>query len=304
MLFRLVSYCTLQTNKHKSKMSFIQNLSVYIPRIHRDDANSEFIARTFYEQEIASVRRVDFNKCHDKGTGTDAGRVYYQAKIYFHFWFKNQIAYNIQRRIVDGTHARVVYADPWYWILLENKNPLTELELVVNERLDALAANAVRTSWQAAQINWQTEQINLQMQQIAQLQEAVQANTEQLKKRVIQPNTHIRFCYPDEEPTAACANADAEKTATECAEQVLYEPVTEPVTDDDEWDDYYDEVDRYYHEQTQHEQTLWAVPISSWNRLPTSLRERNCEGCYLLDQGTGGENQEGHSCLEGDFEIM
>ena len=110
MLFRLVSYCTLQTNKHKSKMSFIQNLSVYIPRIHRDDANSEFIARMFYEQEIASVRRIDFNKCHDKGTGAgaDAGRVYYQAKIYFHFWFKNQIAYNIQRRIVDGTHARVV----------------------------------------------------------------------------------------------------------------------------------------------------------------------------------------------------
>ena len=187
---------------------------------------------------------------------------------------------------------------------------MTELELVVNERLDALAANAVRTSWQAAQINWQTEQINWQMQQIAELQEAVQANTEQLKKRMmIQPNTHIRFCYPDETARTntkaeAEASADAEKTATECAEQVLYEPVTEPVTDDDEWDDYYDEVDRYYHEQTQHEQTLWTVPISSWTRLPTSLRERNCEGCYLLDQGTGGENQEGHSCLEGDFEIM
>jgi hypothetical protein len=128
-----------------------------------------------------------------------------------------------------------------------------------------------------------------------------------LKKRVIQPNTHIRFCYMDEEPSAvveaeANADADAEKTATECAEQVLADD--DENENENEWDDYYNEVDRYYHEQTQHEQTLWAVPLSSWNCLPNSLRERNCEGCYLLDQGMGGENQEGHSCLEGDFELL
>ena len=286
-------------------MSFIQNLSVFIGRIHRDDANVDFIAKIFYEQEIASVRRIDFIECRDKGTE----RVYYQAKLYFHFWFKNQTAYNVQRRIIDGTHARVVYEDPWYWVLLKNKNPMTEMELVINERLDALAANAIQTN----------RYMNRMRQQMSDLQTAMQAAEDriaQMKKQEIKPNTHIRFCYFEEPANAEkenlemdkikslCAAADAaEKTATKCAEQVLHEE------DVDEWDDYYDEVDRYYNEQVHYENTQWnntVQQIPQWNCLPTSLRERNCNGCYLLDQGMGGENQEGHSCLDpnDDFEIM
>ena len=118
-------------------MSFIKNLSVFITRIHREDANVDYIKRIFYEQEIAYVRRIDFIKRHD-------GNVpYYQAKIYFHYWFKNQVAYNLQQRILaPGNYGgRVVYADPWYWIVLKNNNPMTEMELCVNERLEKLEKN-------------------------------------------------------------------------------------------------------------------------------------------------------------------
>ena len=56
-----------------------------------------------------------------------------------------------------------------------------------------------------------------------------------------------------------------------------------------------------YNEQIEHESTF-----STWNCLPKNLRERKCDGCYLLDQGLGGENQQGHLCLESsdDYEFM
>ena len=296
-------------------MSFINNLSVFITRIHRDDANEEFISKMFYEQEIASVRRIDFIKRYDKGTGKGTGRVYYQANIYFHFWFKNQIAYNIQRRILDGTHARIVYEDPWYWILLENKKPMTEMELMINERLDALAANAKRTNRQVTRMSQQLSELETTLQTTVE-------HVEKLKKQEIKPNTHTKFIYFEEpavnivqikslcgaEATAtkcaeqvlaeADAETEAEETATKCAEQVLAEVETVTAS---EWDDYYNEVDRYYNEQIEHESTF-----STWNCLPKNLRERKCDGCYLLDQGLGGENQQGHLCLESsdDYEFM
>ena len=168
-------------------MSFIQNLSVFIPRIHREDANETFIKRVFYDQEIACVRRIDFLKCRD--SVSSGGKVYYQAKLYFHFWFKNQIAYNVQRRILkaDNYGARVIYADPWYWIVLKNINPMTEKELCVNERLEYLEKTV---SKQSKELHYVTEQM-------ASLQTDVEQLKEQAKTKIPQ-NTHIRFCYAKE----------------------------------------------------------------------------------------------------------
>lgn len=192
-------------------MSFIKNLSVFITRIHRDDANEEYIKRVFYEQEIAHVRRIDFIKRRD--TGEHKRTVYYQAKIYFHYWFKNEIAYNLQQRILNPNNygGRVVYADPWYWIVLKNKNPMTEMELCVNERLEDLEYRMKKQTRKMADI---------------------ETNVEKLMK---QPsNTHIRYMYADDVmPVSTNYEKLAEETAKECAEAVLAE---EPVTP--EWEEY------------------------------------------------------------------
>lgn len=290
--------CILQPKK----MSFIQNLSVFIPRIHREDANEEFIKRVFYEQEIACVRRIDFLKCRDSG-GNRKGNTYYQAKLYFHYWFKNQIAYNIQQRVLnpDNSGARVIYADPWYWMILKTINPMTELELCVNERLEYLSARSKKTK--AIQYDMQT-QLDVFTEQIASLQTDVDRLKEQAKTKIPQ-NTHIRFCY-FEEPSAEetvnvsmIKNLMTEETANECAEAVLQEE--EPTTP--EWNDYYDQLDAAKEDSDDYEKLYptWNVQLQT-----QQSKEAYCEGCELWDQGLGGENQVGHTCNEptNEFEIL
>jgi hypothetical protein len=247
----------------QSKMSFIKNLPVFITRIHRDDANEDYIKSVFYEQEIAHVRRVDFTKRRDK---SDGGHVYYQAKVYFHYWFKNQIAYNLQQRILTpGNYGgRVVYADPWYWIVLKNNNPMTEMELCVNERLEEMEKNMKRVK-----------------RQVSELQTDVTTLKE--KEKAHKSNTHIKYYYFEEPAVSANVNVaqmkrlacdapagdtaaayeiisdtEAEQTATVCAEAVLEERSTTP-----EWEE----------------------------------QARVCYGCSLLAAGSGGENQLQHECL-------
>ena len=63
------------------------------------------------------MKEVDFvsKKSHD-------GRPYNAAYIHFHAWHNNHATVNLQARVLDpAQEARIVYDDPWYWIVLENK---------------------------------------------------------------------------------------------------------------------------------------------------------------------------------------
>jgi heat shock protein HspQ len=53
----------------------------------------------------------------------DNGIVYNAAYIHFEYWYTNVVALNFQSRVLDITkEARLMYEDPWYWIVLENKS--------------------------------------------------------------------------------------------------------------------------------------------------------------------------------------
>ena len=91
----------------------IANMSIYIPRVfgNIDEAR---IMDTFYKLDIGKVTNVDFvEKCGKNG-------YYYSVYIHFEYWFDNEHARNLQAKIKSGMEARVVYDDPWYWIVLEN----------------------------------------------------------------------------------------------------------------------------------------------------------------------------------------
>ena len=274
-------------------MSFIQNLSVFITRIHREDANEEFIKRTFYDQEIACVRRIDFLKCRDS-TSSANGKVYYQAKIYFHYWFKNQIAYNVQRRILNPNNsgARIIYADPWYWIVLKNINPMTEMELCINERLEYLEKTMTR------RMKRTQNDLGSISEQMATLQSDVERLKEQAKTKIPQ-NTHIRFCYVDDaepmtaEATAnqcaeATANQCAEATANQCVEKVLKEmTLQEPALY--EWNDYYDQIEQDQEDSDDYEQLYRPT----WTLHRKERKEQKKDYCE--------ENQLGHN---DEFEMI
>jgi len=74
------------------------------------------VSDTFENLKIGSVKRVDF--VHKRNTGGEYNAVY----IHFNYWYDNIAARNFQERVLDvNREARIVYDEPWYWIVLENK---------------------------------------------------------------------------------------------------------------------------------------------------------------------------------------
>lgn len=93
--------------------------SIYIPRVFAN-LSTEFVAETFENLNLGVVDRVEtVPRPGDKTT--------YMAFVYFASWNSgNKAAANLAKRIncpnPGASQARIVYDDPWFWILLPNKS--------------------------------------------------------------------------------------------------------------------------------------------------------------------------------------
>lgn len=92
--------------------------SVYIPRVF-SNIHPNVISQTFERQNIGVVDHIQVIQRPKKKGKSPA----YMAFIYFKEWFSNQSALHLAERIVNPEkQARVVYDDPYYWIVLPNTN--------------------------------------------------------------------------------------------------------------------------------------------------------------------------------------
>jgi hypothetical protein len=97
-------------------MSAIKNISLFIPHVY-GNYTSSMVSDVFDEMSFGRVKNVDF--IHKMGTD---GKAYNAAYIHFYEWYDNTVARNFQEPGLDPKReARVMYDDPWYWIVLENK---------------------------------------------------------------------------------------------------------------------------------------------------------------------------------------
>ena len=95
--------------------SAIANISLYIPHVFAN-FSKKMVAEIFENLRIGNVKRVDF--VYKRGSNGDFNAVY----IHFNYWYDNVAACNFQERVLDpNREARIVYDEPWYWIVLENK---------------------------------------------------------------------------------------------------------------------------------------------------------------------------------------
>ena len=101
-----------------SSPHFRPNMSLYIPSVTAS-TTEEQIARVFKSLNIGVVSRVDFV---DKDKETELGAVQRMAFIHFDFWYINNTSYHLQERIIEHGQGKIVYNDPYYWIVMENKN--------------------------------------------------------------------------------------------------------------------------------------------------------------------------------------
>ena len=91
------------------------NISLYIPHVFANITKNK-IVETFEKLRIGSINRIDFLNKKSKKSNYNA--------VYIHFseWYDNSAARNFQERVLDpNMEARIVYDEPWFWIVLENK---------------------------------------------------------------------------------------------------------------------------------------------------------------------------------------
>ena len=96
--------------------STIKNISLYIPHIFSNYTKKD-VSDIFENLKIGKINYIDFIA----KIGKD-GKSYNAAYIHFEFWYNNQVTKNFQERVLNPEkEARIVYEDPWYWLVLENK---------------------------------------------------------------------------------------------------------------------------------------------------------------------------------------
>jgi hypothetical protein len=91
------------------------NISLYIPHVFANITKNR-IVETFEKLRIGSINRIDF--VNKKSKNSNFNSVY----IHFSQWYDNVASRNFQERVLDpNMEARIVYDEPWFWIVLENK---------------------------------------------------------------------------------------------------------------------------------------------------------------------------------------
>jgi len=94
----------------------ITNISLYIPHIFENFSKKD-VTEVFEFLKIGKVNNIDFIA----KVGKD-GKNYNSAYIHFDYWYNNKVSINFHKRVLNPEkEARIVYEDPWYWIVLENK---------------------------------------------------------------------------------------------------------------------------------------------------------------------------------------
>ena len=98
--------------------SIDQSLSLMIPRVFPQWIDEQKIIDIFHQQQIGNVYKVSIIRSPDCNK---RGYPIYKAFIYFNAWYENAIAFHFQQRIFGPRgQARVVYDDPWFWVVFKN----------------------------------------------------------------------------------------------------------------------------------------------------------------------------------------
>jgi len=91
-------------------------LSLFIPRVF-DNISDKRIIDTFENLEYGKIRQIDRVLKHGSNN-----KPYYSVYVHFEYWYKTEMVETFQQRVMNPElEARVVYEDPWYWVVLENK---------------------------------------------------------------------------------------------------------------------------------------------------------------------------------------
>jgi hypothetical protein len=93
-----------------------QNMSLFIPHVFAN-VTKERIISVFQDLDLATVKYIDLVPKQDR-----EGKKFNSVYVHFEKWHNdNSSAVRLQQRLEAGElDVRVVYDDPWYWVVLKN----------------------------------------------------------------------------------------------------------------------------------------------------------------------------------------
>jgi hypothetical protein len=95
--------------------SINQQLSLFVPYMFPNITEMR-VSTVFSQLHLGKVNHVDFIPKTDK-----KGRSYNAAYIHFDYWYEGSVVAHFQERVTNPEkEARLVYDEPWFWIVLEN----------------------------------------------------------------------------------------------------------------------------------------------------------------------------------------
>ena len=122
------SFSLNKSNKNQptsmaSSFKIDQDLSLYIPVVFKN-LDSVYIKEAVESMGYGAVKRVDLINRNDKDRNI--------AYVHFEKWTENGVVERFQERVKNGG-ARIVYSDPSYWLVCENKSQQSSFK--INQKL-------------------------------------------------------------------------------------------------------------------------------------------------------------------------
>lgn len=100
-------------------------MSLFIPHVHPNikEDSIKWVVET--QTPLGTVDRIDIVKVENKR--------YNRVFIHFKEWNDTEFAYNFQKSVRNpNEESRILYDDPWYWIVLENTSIKAQSNIVEN----------------------------------------------------------------------------------------------------------------------------------------------------------------------------
>jgi hypothetical protein len=167
-------------------MDSMDSLSFCIPRMSIKVTEQD-IVNAFAFFNIGDVERVDFNLIH--------GSPGYQS-VFVHMadFYYNPVSEEVRKKVFEEEQPYRVYpdlSDPnVYWILLKNKNPVTETKMNIHQIADMMQKQQKQIECQQKQIEYQEKMIdklNEKLSKLSDLAELVQILAERKQEKEKEP---------------------------------------------------------------------------------------------------------------------
>ena len=165
----------------------VQNMSLFIPAVFKN-ISAERIISAFEKVKLGKVSHVNFIDKNEKFNSVHTCEKFKSVHIHFSHWNNTDASRIFQQKAKTPEGAKLVYDDPWHWVVFEYKQKNYEkyVEVPLN-----YVTNIERDNEALLREN---ERLKNQLSQNSKSYKKAINKIQQLEEHLIQMETKLREC--------------------------------------------------------------------------------------------------------------